>query len=178
MVTQALARDISLSRMRCADPIPALKRELGVKLAELMSGWNVDNIAYLLGTDHRRVPELRRGKLDRYCLETLIRFLARLRCPVAISVSEEHGARTGGPKAPFESREESNSRCYAFTFTREARRLARARPESRSDRDRSSRQRTDHRQAAPRRRNQHSPAAARNAPLQLCRGLSRSCSRP
>jgi predicted XRE-type DNA-binding protein len=32
----------------------------------------------LVGTDARRVMEIRRGKLDRFSLETLIRYLARL----------------------------------------------------------------------------------------------------
>jgi len=63
--------------MPIIDPIPALKREAGAQLAVLVAGWNADDIAYLLGTDRSRIAELRRGKLDRFSLERLIRFLAR-----------------------------------------------------------------------------------------------------
>jgi hypothetical protein len=63
--------------MTINDPIPALKREAGAQLAVLVAGWNADDIAYLLGTDRSRIAELRRGKLDRFSLERLIRFLAR-----------------------------------------------------------------------------------------------------
>ena len=63
--------------MTINDPIPALKRAAGAQLAVLVAGWNADDIAYLLGTDRSRIAELRRGKLDRFSLERLIRFLAR-----------------------------------------------------------------------------------------------------
>ena len=60
------------------DPIPALKQQLGSELARLLAGWNADDIAALIGTERPRISELRRGKLDRSSLETLIRYLARL----------------------------------------------------------------------------------------------------
>jgi predicted XRE-type DNA-binding protein len=75
------------------DPIPALKGELGAKLAPLISGWNNDDIAYMLGTDRRRIPELRRGSLERFSLERLIRFLARFDYRVEITVQEERSGR-------------------------------------------------------------------------------------
>ena len=63
--------------MRHIDPIPALKRDAGAELAALVEGWNGDDIAYMLDTDRSRIAELRRGKLDRFSLETLIRYLTR-----------------------------------------------------------------------------------------------------
>src|SRR5947209_3065320 len=57
----------------------ALKQQLGAELARLVTGWNADDIAALLRTDRARISELRRVKLDRFSLETLIRYLARLR---------------------------------------------------------------------------------------------------
>jgi hypothetical protein len=60
------------------DPIPDLKRQAGAELARLVAHWNGDDIGVLLGTDRARVAELRRGKLDRFSLETLIRYLTRL----------------------------------------------------------------------------------------------------
>jgi predicted XRE-type DNA-binding protein len=63
--------------MRHIDPIPVLKRAAGAELRELVEGWNGDDIAYMLGTDRSRIAELRRGQLDRFSLETLIRYLTR-----------------------------------------------------------------------------------------------------
>jgi hypothetical protein len=68
--------------LRCGvptpDPIPDLKRQAGAELARLVARWNGDDIGALLRTDRARVADLRRGKLDRFSLETLIRFLTRL----------------------------------------------------------------------------------------------------
>jgi predicted XRE-type DNA-binding protein len=75
------------------DPIPALKRQLGEELARLVAEWNIDDIAYLIGTDRWRIAELRRAKLERFSLERLIRFLARLDYRVEITVSEARFAR-------------------------------------------------------------------------------------
>jgi predicted XRE-type DNA-binding protein len=73
--------------MTRVDPIPALKRQLGGALAPLVSGWNGDDIAYLLQTDRSRIAELRREKLDRFSLETLIRYLSRLDGSVEIKLT-------------------------------------------------------------------------------------------
>jgi predicted XRE-type DNA-binding protein len=69
------------------DPIPELKRQAGAELAALLDGWNADDVAALIGTDRPRVSELRRGKLDRFSLETLIRYLTRLRRHVELRIT-------------------------------------------------------------------------------------------
>ena len=61
------------------DPIPALKRQLGAEIARLIADGNAWEIAVAIGTDQPRVSELRRGKLERFSLETLIRYAHRLR---------------------------------------------------------------------------------------------------
>ena len=71
------------------DPIPALKHQLGAELARLLIGWNADDVGVLIGTDRPRISELRRGKLDRSSLETLIRYLGRLQHRVDISVTRD-----------------------------------------------------------------------------------------
>jgi predicted XRE-type DNA-binding protein len=76
-----------------SDPIPALKQQLGAELARLVAGWNNDDIAYLIGTDRRRIADLRRVKLARFSLERLIRFLVRLDYRVEITLIEERFAR-------------------------------------------------------------------------------------
>ena len=69
------------------DPIPALKRQLGQTLAELLKGGNADDVAWSIGTDRPRVSERRRGQLTRFSLETLIRYLERLDHRVDISAT-------------------------------------------------------------------------------------------
>jgi len=70
----------------CDDPIPALKRDAVVHLAEIMRLGNGDDLGYLLGTDRFRIADLRRGRLARFSLETLIRFLARAGLRVELRV--------------------------------------------------------------------------------------------
>jgi predicted XRE-type DNA-binding protein len=76
-------------RISPIDSIPALKQQLGRDLARLLAGWNADDIAVLIGTDRPRISELRRAKLDRFSLETLIRYLTRLGHRVDVSVTRE-----------------------------------------------------------------------------------------
>ena len=70
--------------MARADPIPELKRQLGAEIAALIGARDPEDIALLIGTDRRPVVDLRREKLDRFSLESLIRFAARLRLSVEI----------------------------------------------------------------------------------------------
>ena len=60
-----------------ADPIPALKQQACAHLADIMRYGNSDDVASLLGTDRFRVADLQRGRLKRFSLESLIRFLGR-----------------------------------------------------------------------------------------------------
>jgi predicted XRE-type DNA-binding protein len=75
-----------------ADPIPELKRQLGAELAPLVAGWRRADIAALMGADAERVSDLRSGRLDRFSLETLIRFLTRLQHRVELRVVKERGS--------------------------------------------------------------------------------------
>lgn len=68
------------------DPIPALKQQLGAELARLLARWNTGNAAYQIGTENARISELRRGKLARFSLETLIRYVTRLKHDVRLHV--------------------------------------------------------------------------------------------
>jgi hypothetical protein len=80
------------------DPIPELKRQAGAELAVLLAGWNADDIAALIGTDRARISELRRGKLERFSLEALIRFLTRLGRRVELRTSDPRATRV--PRVP------------------------------------------------------------------------------
>ena len=75
------------------DPIPELKRQCASALVALLAEWNAHDIATYIGTDQPRISDLRRGKLDRFSLETLIRYLVRLRRRVDLSITEEPARR-------------------------------------------------------------------------------------
>ena len=68
------------------DPIPALKRDAVAHLAEFLRYGNGDDLASLLGTDRFRIADLRRGRLARFSLETLLRFLVRAGMHVELRV--------------------------------------------------------------------------------------------
>jgi len=64
------------------DPIPELKRVVGREVAVAIDGVDLDDLVELLEVDAPRISELRRQKLRRFSLETLLRFAQRLnRCP-------------------------------------------------------------------------------------------------
>ena len=111
--SSANARDLGLTRVRTLalalgvaftvritmpaqsprDPIPELKQRAGAALAQLVDGWNADDVAALIGTDRPRISELRRGKLDRFSLETLIRYLTRLGQRVDLEMTQNRPRR-------------------------------------------------------------------------------------
>jgi hypothetical protein len=78
-----------------ADPIPALKREAGVRLAAFVRDYNGNDVGALLGTDRFRIADLRHGRLARFSLETLIRFLARAGMRVELRVEQIRFADRG-----------------------------------------------------------------------------------
>ena len=61
-----------------SNPIPALKRQLGAELARIIHRYQAWDIAPTMGTDGPRVSDLRKGKLDRFSLEALMRYTCRL----------------------------------------------------------------------------------------------------
>ncbi len=69
------------------DPIPALKRDACAHLAEALRYGNGDDLGALLGTDRFRIADLRRGRLARFSLEALLRFLARAGMRVDLHVT-------------------------------------------------------------------------------------------
>ena len=87
--------------MRALDPVLDLKRQLGAELARLVAGWNGDDIGAVLGTDRSRVADLRQGRLDRFSLETLIRFLVRMGRRIELTItSPPRVARRASPPKP------------------------------------------------------------------------------
>ena len=81
------------------DPIPELKRQLGALLAQRLAGWRAADLADVIGTEPARISDLRRGDLTRFSLETLIRFVTRLRHRVELRVVQERGVASKRPAA-------------------------------------------------------------------------------
>ena len=64
-------------RWRSADPIPALKEQLRCELVGRVDGWTLEYAASFLGTDAARMSNLRRGRLERFSVEQLIRLVTQ-----------------------------------------------------------------------------------------------------
>ena len=89
------------------DPIPALKLQLWREILELVGGWEQFTAARAIGTTQPRMSNLKHGRLERFSLERLIRFLAQIEQTVEITVvgptrplKYRHGPKRAGWKPP------------------------------------------------------------------------------
>jgi hypothetical protein len=97
-VLRARARHVAYALMERPNPIPSLKRAAAAALAKRISGWpSVYDAAALLGTQRARVVDIRSGRLDRFSLETLLRYLVRAGARVELRVTD--GGVRGAPRA-------------------------------------------------------------------------------
>jgi predicted XRE-type DNA-binding protein len=69
------------------DPVPALKEQLARAILERMSGGGQLNLAHRLGVDWPRASNLQRGRLERFSLQQLVRFAARVDGEVTFNVN-------------------------------------------------------------------------------------------
>jgi predicted XRE-type DNA-binding protein len=60
------------------DPVPRLRRELGEQLVRDIAERGTWDAAVLMRTDPPRISDLRNGRLKRFSLATLVRYLSRL----------------------------------------------------------------------------------------------------
>jgi hypothetical protein len=60
------------------DPVPELKRVVGREIARAIVDAHTDDLIELLETDAPRISDLRRERLTRFSLETLLRHSQRL----------------------------------------------------------------------------------------------------
>lgn len=89
MASSRPAMDASLYMLRWVDPIPELKRQLASELVRVTDGWTPTELGFFMGVDQPRVSDLRRGKLDRFSVESLIRFLKRMDHSVQFTVTRD-----------------------------------------------------------------------------------------
>jgi len=68
------------------DPIPDLKEQLRREIVSLVGSWDQYVAAARLGIDQPRMSDLKRGRLERFSLEKLIRVLANIDQSVEIAV--------------------------------------------------------------------------------------------
>src|SRR5688500_103292 len=69
-----------------ADPIRDLKEQLRHEIVSLVGSWDQYVAAGRLGIDQPRMSDLKRGRLERFSLEKLIRVLANIDQSVEITV--------------------------------------------------------------------------------------------
>lgn len=74
--------------MSCPDPLPALKAQLYRELRQAIDRWDTPELCYFLRIDQPRVSNLRGGRIERFSVEQLIRFLERMDYEVTVSVRE------------------------------------------------------------------------------------------
>jgi predicted XRE-type DNA-binding protein len=73
--------------MRAPDPVPRLKEQLAHEIVHRLDGWRQDLAGSFIGTDPSRVSDLRRGRLDRFSLQQLVRFISRDHGTVTLQVT-------------------------------------------------------------------------------------------
>lgn len=72
---------------KAPDPVPALKRQLARTLLDRLEQTGQRNLARRIGIDVARASNLRRGRLERFSLQQLVRFAARADGEVTITVT-------------------------------------------------------------------------------------------
>src|SRR5688572_17925953 len=85
------------------DPIPDLKEQVGAEIAKRIAHRRQEHVACELETDQPRVSDLKYGKLGRFSLETLIKYVSRLRCRITLTV-EDIPRRFAKPRLRYEKR--------------------------------------------------------------------------
>ena len=91
------------------DPIPALKQQLRDELIAYIGRWNQHVAARAIGTDQPRMSDLERNRLERFSLDTLVRFLTRVDVRVELKVVR---LRPSSPRMfKFTSRNQGEGSC-------------------------------------------------------------------
>ena len=73
--------------MHGPDPIAPLKLQAARALVTALERWTSGDASALIGVERERIADLRRGKLERFSLERLIRFLVRAGARVEVRIT-------------------------------------------------------------------------------------------
>jgi predicted XRE-type DNA-binding protein len=87
------------------DPIPALKRQLAATIATRMEGWEQYNGGAMLHIDGARLSNIRRGQLERFSLQALVRMLVRIGEEVVITTASRQEVYWRNVRADIERRD-------------------------------------------------------------------------
>jgi predicted XRE-type DNA-binding protein len=81
-------RDMIFANVKDAqDPVPALKQQLARAILDRLEGSGQFNVASRLGVDQPRASNLVRGRLERFSLQQLVRFAARVDGQLTMTVA-------------------------------------------------------------------------------------------
>jgi predicted XRE-type DNA-binding protein len=73
--------------MAFVDPVPALKEQLARIIVERLDGWSQAYAGAFIRADQSRFSNLRTGRLDRFSLQQLVRFAARVGGQTSLTVT-------------------------------------------------------------------------------------------
>lgn len=73
------------------DPLPALKQRILDEILVLLEDWSQASAAQLLRTTQPRVSELRRGNVEHFSLDRLVRYLSHLGREVELVTTRRPG---------------------------------------------------------------------------------------
>jgi predicted XRE-type DNA-binding protein len=73
--------------MAFVDPVPALKEQLARIIVERLDGWSQVYAGAFIRAGQPRYSDLRNGRLDRFSLQQLVRFAARVGGQTSLSVT-------------------------------------------------------------------------------------------
>ena len=74
-----------------SDPIPQLKQQLLQEILVIANRYTVSHAGYMLGIGTPRMSHLRKGNLERFSLEKLIRILAHVDRRIELHLIDESG---------------------------------------------------------------------------------------
>ena len=103
------------------DPIPALKQQVGELLAKELANWRRWDIAQWIQTEAPRVTDIRKGRLQRFSLETLLRYASRLRYAVEPRLEKKRIERHQLPRLKVAMRTPLPRTCPAIAASTAAR---------------------------------------------------------
>jgi predicted XRE-type DNA-binding protein len=87
------------------DPIPALKQQLAATITARMEGWEQYTGGAMLHIDGARLSNIRRGQLERFSLQALVRMLVRIGEEVVITTASRQEVHWRNVRADIARRE-------------------------------------------------------------------------
>jgi predicted XRE-type DNA-binding protein len=86
MAAAPMSRKTSPKPPGSPDPLREMKQQVAAGILARLAGWNQAYAAELLGTWQPRMSDLRKGRLDSFSLDQLLRYAIRLEVVVRLEI--------------------------------------------------------------------------------------------